>query len=85
MQIKEKGRPLPDMVIEYRGISRGNQYTRKFNSQIYTRNKWICGCKLKNSFFCFPCILFGGGKSDDKWTVSGVKDLVHLSDQIKTR
>lgn len=81
LKIKENGRPLPDMKIQFQGNSRGKQYVRKFHREIYSRNRWICGCKIKNSFFCFPCILFGG---DSKWTKSGVNDLVHLTDRIKT-
>jgi hypothetical protein len=81
LKIKENGRPLPDMKIQFQGNSRGKQYVRKFHREIYSWNRWICGCKIKNSFFCFPCILFGG---DSKWTKSGVNDLVHLTDRIKT-
>lgn len=84
LKIKKDGRPLPDMVIEIKGRSRGKDYLRKFNRDIYSRNTWICGCKVKNSFFCFPCILFGGSNCDVKWIKSGVNDLIHLSDRIKT-
>jgi hypothetical protein len=29
----------------------------------------VCGCEETNTFFCFVCLLFGGG---DKWTEEGV-------------
>ncbi|XP_031357512.1 uncharacterized protein LOC116181298 [Photinus pyralis] len=81
LRIKQEGRPLPDMTIEFKGKSRGKEYVRKFNREIYSRTKWICGCTVKNAFFCFPCVLFGG---DTKWTQTGIRDLVHLSDRIQT-
>lgn len=84
LQIKEEGRPLPNLVIKQQATCKGRQYMRRFNPEIYLRNKWICGCKVKNGFFCFPCILFSNREGDTKWTVSGVSDLVHLSERIKS-
>ncbi|XP_072384441.1 zinc finger MYM-type protein 1-like [Diabrotica undecimpunctata] len=80
LELKCKGRPLPDIKIVKEGSSRGKNYKRQFNCDIYTRNSWICGCNRKIALFCFPCVLFGGDKS---WTQVGVIDLVHLSDKIK--
>ncbi|XP_072378059.1 zinc finger MYM-type protein 1-like [Diabrotica undecimpunctata] len=79
-ELKCKGRPLPDIKIVKEGSSRGKNYKRQFNCDIYTRNSWICGCNRKNALFGFPCVLFGGDKS---WTQVDVTDLVHLSDKIK--
>ena len=80
INLKAKGRPLPDIFLEVQGSSRGKVYKRQFNRDIYTRNKWICGCNRKNALFCFPCVLFNGDKS---WAVVGITDLVHLSEKIK--
>lgn len=80
VKLKEDGRPLPDIIIQKQGCSRGKPYARQFNKDIYARNNWICGCNKKNALFCFPCLLFGGDKS---WTEVGVTDLVHLSDKVK--
>jgi hypothetical protein len=81
IDLKRRGRPLPDIVIEAGGISRGRAFKRHFNKEVYTRNDWICGCNKKNALFCFPCLLFGGDKA---WTHVGVIDLVHLGAKIKT-
>ncbi|XP_076259361.1 zinc finger MYM-type protein 1-like [Rhynchophorus ferrugineus] len=80
LECKSKGRPLPDIIIEKSGASRGKNYTRKFNRDIYLKNDWICGCNKKNALYCFPCLLFGGDKA---WTKIGITDLEHLSLKIK--
>lgn len=80
IELKAKGRPLPDISIEKTGVSRGKSYTRKFSRDIYSKNEWICGCNKKNALYCFPCLLFGGDKA---WTEIGVTDLEHLSLKIK--
>lgn len=38
IELKAKGRPLPDIIIEKAGVSRGKSYTRKFNRDIYSKN-----------------------------------------------
>lgn len=80
IKVKSDGRPLPDIIIENAGSSRGKAYKRSFNRDIYTRNKWICGCNIKNALFCFPCVLMEGEHS---WSRVGIRDLVHLSEKIK--
>jgi hypothetical protein len=35
---------------------------------------------VRNSLFCFPCLLYGG---QDSWSESGVNDLGHLNEYIK--
>lgn len=80
LKLKEDGRPLPDIHIAKEGSSRGKQYKRQFNREVYSKNEWICGSSKKNALFCFPCVLFGGDKS---WTQNGVTDLQHLSQKMK--
>lgn len=82
IKLKQDGRPLPDISIEKEGSSRGKQYKRQFNCEVYARNDWICGCNKKNALFCFPCILFGGDKS---WTQIGVTDLKHFTFKSKNQ
>ena len=56
IELKDEGRPLPDIYIEKEGSSRGKSYKRLFNREIYSRNNWICGCNKTNALFCFPCV-----------------------------
>lgn len=83
LALKDAGRPTPDLNIEMSGSSRGKAYTRHFNRDIYSRNKWICGCNRKNAFYCFPCVLFSNDRPEKLWTETGVRDLVHLTEKIK--
>ncbi|KAE9522185.1 hypothetical protein AGLY_017445 [Aphis glycines] len=43
------------------------------------KNKWLCGCEIKQALFCFPCLIFGG---ETAWTKIGVTDLQHLNAKI---
>lgn len=78
--IKKKGRPIPKLKISQTSCSKSKKYERKFNSDVYEKYKWLCGCDVKNAFFCFPCLLYNG---ENSWTKVGVKDLVHLNEKIK--
>ncbi|XP_043921895.1 uncharacterized protein LOC122797152 isoform X2 [Protopterus annectens] len=80
LQIKKKGRPTPELKLSREGKSRDKTYTRTFNANVYKRHKWICGCEVANSLFCFPCILFGG---EGSWTSMGVNDLKRMAAKIK--
>ena len=57
-------------------MCRGRKYNRRFQTNIYTKHEWMCGCPVKKAVFCFPCILFGG---EPAWTKTGVTDLSHLN------
>jgi hypothetical protein len=76
--VKSHGRPLPDLKIVKTSSSRKSTYQRKFNPEIYSEHDWLCGCDVKNAFFCFPCLLFGG---DATWTSTGVTDFGHLPEK----
>ena len=80
VELKSRGRPVPDLNIVQASSSRSSAYTRKFNREIYTKCEWLCGCEKRNALFCFPCLLFGG---DSTWTSAGVTDLGHLT--LKTK
>lgn len=81
LQIKELGRPIPDLKIEKQSGSGQRSRCRKFNKNVYDKNSWICGCEETNKLFCFVCVLFGG---DETWSKKGTDDLVHIWDKMKT-
>ena len=81
IKIKSLGRLTPDLnIVQKAKGSKNSVYTRKFNRTVYDNNDWICGCEIRNSLFCFPCLLFGNG---DSWSKTGVKDLSHMNEYIK--
>ena len=80
LTVKTLGRPLPDLNIEQIIKTDKRQFKRVFKREMYNSNDWICGCEIRNSFFCFPCLLFGG---EPTWTKSGVTDINHLATKIK--
>lgn len=82
LEIKKIGRPTPSIDICQEVKSKSRTFSRKFNPDIYKKNDWICGCTERNSLFCFPCLLFGGGR-EDAWTKKGVNDINHLNDRMK--
>ncbi|CAH1103534.1 unnamed protein product [Psylliodes chrysocephalus] len=81
LQIKELGRPIPDLKIEKQSGNGKKSRCRKFNKTIYDKNNWLCGCEETNKLFCFVCVLFGG---DETWSKKGTDDLVHIWDKMKS-
>lgn len=81
LAIKELGRPQPDLDISQSTTSQKRVFKRVFNRNVYDKNEWLCGCEVRNAFFCFPCLLFSS--VEDAWTKGGVKDLGHLSQKVK--
>ena len=79
LNIKELGRPMPNIKLTQTSYKSKKPYSRKFNVDLYKRHKWLCGSSEKNALFCFPCLLFEG---DDSWARIGVTDLAHLSVKI---
>ncbi|KAL4126426.1 hypothetical protein QTP88_010648 [Uroleucon formosanum] len=80
LTIKNDGRPLPELKDLKTQYKKGkNEYFRNFNTTLYLKNKWLCGCEIKQALFCFPCLLFGG---ETAWTKIGVTDLQHLNAKI---
>lgn len=80
IEVKNKGRPLPDIKISQEAKSRNKPYQRQFNTSYYEQYDWLCGCDETKSLFCFPCLLFGGETS---WTKTGITDIRHLSEKLK--
>src|SRR5215469_15348082 len=81
-EIKNLGRPTPSLNIEQVIISKNRSFKRTFNSSIYDKHNWFCGCDERNSFYCFPCLLFG---EEPTWTKTGIRDLNHLTCKAKSR
>ncbi|XP_050435438.1 zinc finger MYM-type protein 1-like [Adelges cooleyi] len=80
VEIKNLGRPLPNLSNLLNISKKGKtSYNRHFNTELYQKHKWLCGCETTVSLFCFPCVCFGGDKS---WSKTGVKDLIHLLAKI---
>lgn len=80
LSAKELGPPRPDLSIQVVYKDKNRTYNRHFNKSMYEKWEWMCGCSEVNSFFCFPCLLFGG---DEIWTKTGIRDLKHLADKCK--
>ena len=75
VNILKKGRPILDLknLLQTAGRKKVN---RSFHKERYTRKEWLCGCALRNSLFCYPCLLFS--TSDNVWTKTGFCDLKNL-------
>ncbi|KAJ8933329.1 hypothetical protein NQ318_020832 [Aromia moschata] len=63
MEIKRLGRPIPDLMISKTDVGKSRNYSRNFNSSVYERFKWLCGCPKRNKLFCFICLVMGGNLS----------------------
>lgn len=83
IQIKARGRPLPDLKLIQADKTANRNFTRHFSRQVYDKNKWICGCDTVNALFCFPCLLFYSDGMDKTWTRIGFKDLKHINEKVK--
>jgi len=85
VEIKRLGRPTPVLKLSQTCLKKkeGRTFTRHFTSEIYAKNNWICGCNVRNSLFCFPCLLFFNSNTDKNWSRIGIIDLNHLHEKIK--
>uniref|UniRef100_V5GS97 Zinc finger protein n=1 Tax=Anoplophora glabripennis TaxID=217634 RepID=V5GS97_ANOGL len=83
VELKNNGRPTPvlNLVQVQKECKSRPAFIRKFDKNIYDKTLWLCGCDETNRFFCFVCLLFGGG--EENWTKTGVSDLKHLEIKIK--
>lgn len=83
LKVKELGPDQPDLLIRQQTSEKGKTYTRSYSSRWYTKKAWLCGCVSANALFCFPCLLFKTTGADTAWTVTGVRDMKHLSEKIR--
>ncbi|XP_008188288.1 zinc finger MYM-type protein 1-like [Acyrthosiphon pisum] len=80
IEIKSLGRPLPTSFNLTQESKKGNKnYQRRFNTELFQKYKWLCGCETTDKLFCFPCVCFDG---DLSWSKTGVVDLIHLLSKI---
>ncbi|KAJ8937920.1 hypothetical protein NQ318_003346 [Aromia moschata] len=45
-EIKLLGGPIPDLIISKTDVGKSRNYSRNFNSSVYDRFKWLCGCLM---------------------------------------
>lgn len=83
LEIKNEGRPTPNLSISQITKSKSREFKRSFNCDIYKKHEWLCGCSKVNRLFCFPCILFSRKSGDNNWVQKGINDLAHLNLKIK--
>ncbi|XP_053726658.1 zinc finger MYM-type protein 1-like isoform X1 [Synchiropus splendidus] len=83
LEVKELGPEQSDIKINQQASERGKLYTRGFSKNWYSKKAWLAGCSHANALFCFPCLLFKTSGTDTAWTVTGVRDMKHLSERIK--
>lgn len=55
--IKNLGHLMPNLENEQVNYIQNRKYKWTFNLTIYDKCSWLCGCKVKNKFYCFPCLL----------------------------
>ncbi|KAE9529173.1 hypothetical protein AGLY_011969 [Aphis glycines] len=84
MEMKNKGRPTPNLNIKQITKCKTRDYVRQFKNDIYKTHDWICGCSETNRLYCFPCLLFGQKSNDAAWVKNGINDLINLTSKIKT-
>lgn len=82
LMVIHEGRPTPELSVEYMSATSGIIYKKQFDSEVYSRNSWICGCNRKDAFFCFPCVLFANDESVKLWSKIGFKQLICLDGTI---
>lgn len=77
LEIKKLGAYQPrDVHI----TQKDGKKTRTFCVAWFDKISWLSVSDKKKSLFCFYCILFGG---ESVWTLTGCKDLKHLSERIQ--
>ncbi|KAJ8944910.1 hypothetical protein NQ318_012719 [Aromia moschata] len=71
-EVKRLGRPIP-VIISKTDVGKSRNYSRNFNSSVYDRFKWFCGCPKRTKLFC---LVMGGNQS--AWTQKGIPVCVGL-------
>lgn len=83
LKLKELGPLRPELKIKQvqKECKNKNSFTRNFSMAMYNAADWLCGCEVKNAFFCFTCLVMK--TNDTAWTVTGVTDLKNFSAKVK--
>jgi hypothetical protein len=58
----------------------GKNQNRSFSMSWFDKKRWLTVSEEKKSFFCFVYVLFGG---ENNWTMTGIRDLKHLSKRVE--
>jgi hypothetical protein len=77
LEIKKLGAHQPR---DFKLQQSGKNQNRSFSNSWFDKKSWLTVSEEKKSFFCFMCFLFGG---ESNWTVTGIRDLKHLSERVK--
>lgn len=83
ISVKELGAPRPNLKIvqEQKQCKSRGGYTRTFTKALYNAAEWLCGCEVKNAFFCFTCLVTNC--NDSYWTETGITDLKNFHAKVK--
>lgn len=82
-RIIAQGKPRPFLkmaaVVTVKSETDGGiLQTHEFNPSMYDDIQWLTGCEKRNTFFCWPCLLFK--PPFELWNSAGVTDLAHLTE-----
>ena len=39
-------------------VKQNNGFSRKINPKLYEKYSWLCGSRITNKLYCWPCLLF---------------------------
>lgn len=53
IEVKHAGKPKPEINLTQTTKGKTGDFNRKFKTEIYEKNDWICGCSTTNRFFLF--------------------------------
>jgi len=79
-EIKNLGNETPDLIISQSSASRKQTYMRKFNPTIHMFNISTRVAVLKETLFCFLCLMFRGDTTQKETEVT---DLKHVGEKLK--
>ena len=65
LQIEEKGRQTPDLIISSPSTNKGKVYFRKFSTNLYQKHDWLTGCREKKLTVLFSVLALWGRHSLD--------------------
>ena len=82
--IKQLGPDRPDVSITQKTKDKWKIYTTEhFHEHGMMKMKWLCGCSVRNTVFCFPCLLFRSCLGQGDIGITGVSDVKYFSEVAK--
>lgn len=73
ISIKTQGRPTSVKIEKFDKIN------RSFKVEWYEKYTWLTASSIRSKLYCWPCILFPAGSSNDVWQKQGFDDLKNLA------